>query len=175
MAIINKFLRDEDRSLYTSPEKVAWDEEVGKLNDLDEAVAKLIDFRIKNIGPARESYELDLDCCRREAKLEERVAELKSAKFLGKSLLDSCACGASADTVLSKWLEKNEAAKDDLSALEAIMIQYRREFKPPLMPVNHWLKGDTDLSSKLLKRRANFTAKMSLDELREMRGVRVVV
>jgi len=175
MAIINKFLSDTDRSLYTSPEKEAWSKEVSELNDLDEAVAKLIDFRTKNIGIARETYELDFDCIWREAKLEERVAELKSAKFSGKSLLDTCTCGTLADTVLKEWLGKNEAAKDDLSALEGIMIQYRREFKPPIMPVNHWLKGDTDLSSRLLKRRANYTASMSVAELREMRGVRVVV
>jgi len=175
MAFTNKFAAEDDRSLYTSPERVAWTEKVVAMDDLNEVLTELVAFRKKHIGVNRETYENQFDSLWMEAQLEGRLAQLKSKKFKGKAFLDTCACGTPADGVLKDWKAKADAAEDDLIALEDLAFEYRTGFKPPIMPANHWLEGDSYLSGKLLVKRSNSTSKLSLEELREMRGVRVVV
>lgn len=171
---INKVATAEDRSLYTSPARVAWTERVNAMDDLGETLTELVAFRTSHIGIMRKTYDKQFDSLWMEAQLEGRLAQLKSAKFKGKALLDTCACGTPADGVLKDWIAKTDAAQDDLAALEDLAIEYRRGFKPPIMPSNHWLEGDSHLSSKLLTVRSNTTSKLSLEELREMRKVRIV-
>jgi len=172
---INKFATEQDRSLYTNPTRVAWTEKVNAMDNLEDTIAELVAFRTEHIGVMRATYEKQFDSLWMEAQLEGKLAQLKSARYKGKELLNRCACGTPADGVLKDWMAKADAAKDDLLALEDLAIQYRRGFKPPIMPSNHWLEGDSFLSSKLLTIRSNSTSKSSLEELREMRKVRVVV
>jgi len=171
---INKIATAEDRSLYTNPARVAWTEKVNAIEDLGEALTELVAFRTSHIGIMRKTYDKQFDALWMETQLEGKLAQLKSAKFKGKALLDTCACGTPADGVLKDWMAKADAAKDDLAALEDLAIVYRRGFKPPIMPTNHWLEGDSHLSAKLLTVRSNSTSKLSLEELREMREVRIV-
>jgi len=174
MAVINKFLSEGDRDIHMNAEREAFRKEISGLTDLETAMGQLVDFRTKHIGPQRRTYEKEFDSMWMEAQLEGQVAMLKSRKFTGKDYLDKCACGASANEVLSEWKSKADAAEDDLIALENLAVEYRRGFKPPIMPANHWLEGDSYLSGKLLKKRSGYVDKMSLEELREMRGVRIV-
>ena len=174
MAFKNKFMRDTDRSTYMNDTRAACREEASKMSNLDDAIAKLIDFRTKHIGHQRETYEMEFDSLWMESELESHVSALKSKKFIGKDYLDKCACGADADEVLKEWMHKSDAAEDDLLALEDLVVEYRRGFKPPIMPVNHWLEGDSYLSKKLLLKRSGYVDKMSLEELREFRGIRIV-
>jgi methane monooxygenase component A gamma chain len=174
MAVTNKFLSEGDRDLHMNPEREAFRKEAKGLSDLETALGKLVDFRTVHIGPQRETYEKEFDSMWMEAELEGQVAMLKSRKFTGKEYLDKCACGASADEVLADWMAKADAAEDDLIALENLAVEYRRGFKPPIMPANHWLEGDSHLSGKLLVKRSGYVDKMSIEELREMRGVKVV-
>jgi len=171
----NKFATAADRSIYTSPERVAWTVKVNAMDNLEDTLSELVAFRTKHIGIQRETYEKQFDSLWMEAQLEGKLAQLKSAKFKGKELLDKCACGTHADGVLKDWMAKADAAEDDLLALEGLAVEYRRGFKPPIMPTNHWLEGDSYLSGKLLSIRSVSTSKSSLEELREMRKVRIVV
>ncbi len=171
---INKYATEEDRSLYTNPERVAWTEKVNAIDDLGEALSELVAFRTEHVGVMRKSQDKAFDALWMESQLEGRLGQLKSAKFQGKALLDTCACGTPADGVLKDWKAKIDAAKDNLADLEELAIVYRRGFKPPIMPANHWLEGDSYLSEKLLIIRSNHTSKLSMEELREMRKVRIV-
>lgn len=152
-----------------------WAEKIGQLNSLDRAVKFLLDFRRKYTTSLRESYELELDHLWIEAKIEEKVALLKEHTFKNdQDLLHKCANGSRAEQVANEWKAKLAAVQDKWEA-EKLHINFRIEFKPPLMPTNYFMDVDRILGSRLMELRNVNYYEMPLAELRKKRGVKVLV
>ncbi|VTZ27609.1 putative BmoZ (butane monooxygenase component A gamma chain) like protein [Methylocella tundrae] len=177
MAFTNKFLRDEDRSLYDNEIRRSWRDRIAALNNLDEAVAILTEIRTQHVGPERKTFDLEYDSLWIEAEAEGRVASLKSEKFHDAELLDKCVCGTAVADVYRDLRGRVDAAGEDQFALERLAAEFRRKFKPPVMPVNAWLELDSYLSKRLLETRAKVAdiAAINVEEWRAKRGFRVLV
>ncbi|MDI4655146.1 MULTISPECIES: hypothetical protein [Xanthobacter] len=177
MAFTNHCLRDGDRSLYDNDTRRSWRDRIAGLSNLDEAVALLTEIRTKHVGTERETYDLEYDSLWIEAEAERRVASLKSEKFHGKDLLDRCVCGAAAADVYRDLRHRIDAAGECQFTLEGLAAEFRRKFKPPVMPVNAWLELDSYLSKRLLETRAKVADISAIDvaEWRAKRGFRVLV
>ncbi|AUW60475.1 hypothetical protein C1T17_20780 (plasmid) [Sphingobium sp. SCG-1] len=177
MSFKNKFLGEGDRSLYDNATRDEWRDRISTLDTLDAAAAELLDFRAKHIGAERETFDLEWDALWIEAELESRVATLRSGKYVGVALLETCACGTPASQVVSALRERIEAAGTDQFALEAIGAEMRRKFKPPIIPVNYWLEIESHLSERLMIARAKIVdiAAIDIEEWREKRGFTALV
>jgi methane monooxygenase component A gamma chain len=68
---------------------------------------------------------------------------------------------------------KMDACTDKYEA-EKIHINFRIEFKPPVMPVNVFMDTDRILGTKLMELRNTDYYALPLEELRKKRGVRVI-
>jgi methane monooxygenase component A gamma chain len=148
---------------------------IGTLNSLDKAAKFLIDFRRQYTTPLRKSYALELDHLWIEAKIEEKVAVLKERAFTDdQDLLHKCATGEAAATVAAAARAKMTACDDKWEA-EKIHINFRIDFKPPIMPTNYFMDTDRVLGSRLMELRDLNYYEMPLVELRKKRGVKVLV
>lgn len=177
MAIVNRHLREGDRSLYDNSFRQEWKAKIGALRDLDEAVKVLVEFRTKNVGPHRESYGLENDALWIEAEIERRVSELRAQKYTGADLLEKCVCGSNGSDVLAQKKAETDAAAGDQLRLEALAAQYRQSLKAPIMPVNYWLALDSHVSKRLLEVRAEVVdlAELDVEEWRQKRGFKTLV
>lgn len=177
MSFKNKFLREGDRSLYDNATRNEWRDRIAALDTLDAAAAELVDFRTSHIGAERKTFDLEWDALWIEAEIESRVAALRSEEYGGIALLETCVCGTPASQVVAELRERIEAAETDQFALEAIGAEMRRKFKPPIIPVNYWLKIDSHLSGRLLIARAKWVdiAAINVEEWREKRGFTTLV
>lgn len=152
-----------------------WTAKIGALNSLDKAAKFLIDFRRQYTTPLRQSYALELDHLWIEAKIEEKVAVLKEQTFKNDDdLLHKCATGQAAAAAAAEAQAKM-AACDDKWEAEKIHINFRIDFKPPIMPTNYFMDTDRVLGSKLMELRDLNYYEMPLAELRKKRGVKVLV
>lgn len=177
MSFKNKFLSEGDRSLYDNATRTEWRDRIADLDTLDAAAAELVDFRTKHIGAERKTFDLEWDALWIEAEMESRVATLRSGKYDGIALLETCACGTPASQVVAELRERIQAAETDQFALEAIGAEIRRKFKPPIIPVNYWLEIESHLSERLMIARAKFIdiAAINVEEWREKRGFTTLV
>jgi methane monooxygenase component A gamma chain len=152
-----------------------WTTKIGALNSLDKAARFLIDFRRQYTTPLRSSYALELDHLWIECKIEERVAVLKEQAFKNdQDLLNKCATGEDAATASAAVQAKMAACADKWEA-EKIHINFRIDFKPPIMPTNYFMDADRVLGSRLMELRDLNYYDMPLAELRKKRGVKVLV
>ena len=149
-------------------------ERIGGLKSLSEGVKALQEFRKKYTTPLRESYELQLDCNWIECKLEEKVAVLKHHEFNDQDFQHKCATGEDAKAVAASWVKKMESCKDKWQA-EKIHIQFRQQYKSPIMPTNYFMDADRLLGNRLMELRNVDYLGTSLPELRKQRGVREIV
>ncbi|ACK50234.1 Methane monooxygenase [Methylocella silvestris BL2] len=159
--------------IHENPVRSDWLEKIAELKSVKDATAFIQDFRKKNTSPFRTSYALDVDYLFIEAKIEERLAVLKSSTFSAADLFTKATTGETAQAVSEDWIAKIDAEKDKFAA-EKILITFRQLYKPPVLPVNLFFKVDTYLGSRLMELRNTDYYADSLDDLRKKRGVKVL-
>lgn len=162
-----------NHKIHQNPVRSEWLEKIGELSSVKDATAFIQDFRKKHTSPFRTSYALDVDYLFIEAKIEERLAVLKSSTFSAPDLVAKATTGEAAQAVAESWIAKIDAEKDKFAA-EKILITFRQLYKPPVLPVNVFFKVDTYLGSRLMELRNTDYYANSLEELRKKRGVRVL-
>jgi methane monooxygenase component A gamma chain len=159
--------------LHDNPIRDEWESKIGALDTVEAATKFIQDFRNNHTSPRRTDYSLQLDYLFIEAKIEERLAVLKSNKFNDADLMSKCTTGEDAAKVAEAWIRQSDAETNKYKAEEAL-IKFRQLYKPPVMPVNTFFKVDTHLGSKLMElRNTNYYA-TSLEDLRKERGVKVL-
>jgi methane monooxygenase component A gamma chain len=160
-------------NIHDNPVRDGWLAKIGTLDSVETATAFIQDFRETHTSPFRTTYDLELDYLFIEAKIEERLSVLKASKFSDTSLLNKTTTGEDAATVGDIWKRRMDAETSKFKA-EKILIQFRQLYKPPVMPVNHFLKVDTYLGSRLMELRNTDYYATSLEDLRKERGVKVL-
>lgn len=160
-------------NIHENPVRSEWAKKIAALSTLKDATVFIQDFRKTNTGPFRTSYALDVDYLFIEAKIEERLAVLRSSKSSEADLLTKATTGESAQAVADSWIAKIDAATDQFVA-EKIHISFRQLYKPPVLPVNTFFKVDSYLGTRLMELRNTDYYADSLEELRKKRGVKVL-
>ena len=160
-------------NIHDNPVRDEWLAKIGTLDSVEAATSFIQDFRKNHTSPLRTSYTLELDYLFIEAKIEERLSVLKANKFSDASLLNKTTTGEDAARVAETWKRQMDVETDKYKA-EKILIQFRQLYKPPVMPVNHFLKVDTHLGSRLMELRNTDYYATPLAELRKERGVKVL-
>lgn len=150
-----------------------WIQKIGGIHSLAKGVEMLVEFRRKYTTPLRESYDLELDWGWIELKLEEKVALLKHKELNDQQFLYQTACGKDAQSAADAAIATMHAAQDKYAA-EKIHINFRIDFKPPIMPVNVFQDTDRILGTRLMEIRNIGYYDLPLAELRKERGVRVI-
>jgi methane monooxygenase component A gamma chain len=159
--------------IHENPVRSEWLKKIAELKTVKDATAFIQDFRVKNTGPFRKTYELNVDYLFIEAKIEEQLALLKAKAFSAADLFSKATTGEVAQEVADSWIAKIDAEKDKFAA-EKILISFRQLYKPPVLPVNVFFKVDTHLQSRLMELRNTDYYADSLEELRKKRGVKVL-
>ncbi len=159
--------------VHTNPVRDEWLGEIAKLENLDEATRFIQDFRQTYTTPLRTSYQLELDSLFIEAKIEEKLAVLKASKLTEAELLTKATTGEEAEQVVRTWMRKMDVETNKYKA-EEILIKFRQIYKPPVLPVNYFLRADAHLGSRLMELRNVDYYATSLEELRKERGVKVI-
>jgi methane monooxygenase component A gamma chain len=161
------------KGLHDNPIRDEWLSKIGTLDTVESATKFIQDFRNNHTSPKRTDYSLQLDYLFIEAKIEERLAVLKSNTFNDADLMNKCTTGEDAAKVADAWNRQSDAETSKYKAEDAL-IKFRQLYKPPVMPVNTFFKVDTHLGSKLMElRNTNYYA-TSLEDLRKERGVKVL-
>ncbi|MEE9356129.1 MAG: methane monooxygenase [Methylococcaceae bacterium] len=170
-----KFKRDYNLVWYNTPARDEWREKVDALSDLDEGVSFLLNFRKKYLGPFRETHELDKENNWIEARIEERVAVLKSEAFSdNQDLMHKTACGDNAAEVCQSFVDRAKTLSGNVD-MTALCEEFRRTCKPPIMPINYFMENERILVEKLMKERADGYYDISLEDLRKRSGATVIV
>jgi methane monooxygenase component A gamma chain len=160
-------------NIRNNPLRDEWLAKIGALDSVETATSFIQDFRKNHTSPLRTSYQLELDYLFIEAKIEEQLSVLKVNKFSDADLLNKTTTGEDAAKVADTWKKKMDGETNKFKA-ENVLIQFRQLYKPPVMPVNHFLKVDAYLGSRLMElRNTNYYA-TPLEELRKERGVKVL-
>lgn len=159
--------------VHDNPVRDEWIQKIGSANTLAKGVEMLDTFRRQHTTPLRESYDLELDWGWIECKLEEKVALLKHKELNDQQIQNNCANGADAQQEADAVTAKMAACTDKYQA-EKIHIGFRQKFKPPMMPVNVFMDTDRILGTKLMELRNIGYYDLSLEELRQQRGVKTI-
>ena len=160
-------------NIHDNPNRDAWVKKIAAVNTLAAGVALLTDFRVKHLSPFKTDFSLELDGQWIECKIEEKVALLKHKEFNDVQFLNNNTCGTNAQKVADAAVAKMNACNDMYEA-EKIHINFRLANKPPIMPVNVFMDTDRLLGTKLMELRNTDYYALPLEELRKVRGVRVV-
>jgi len=170
-----KFKQNYDVVWYRPPIRDEWKAKIDAIDDLDDAIAQLLNFRDKHCGPFRTGgYELQGEKNWIEARLEEQVSVLKSAKYKGADFLNKTADGRDSQDVVDIYLDRMAKTEDSDEAL-AITMECRNACKPPIMPINYFMFLERELVSKLMKLRGLDYFTRPMEELRKVRGVTAVI
>ena len=159
--------------IHDNPVRDEWVAKIEKLGTLATGHNFLKDFRKEYTTPLRETYDLELDWCWIESKIEEKVAMLKHAELNDDQFFNHCTCGANAQEVADAVVAKMDACTNKYEA-EKIHINFRRDCKPPIMPTNVFMDADRLLGTKLMELRCTGYYDMPLEELRKERGVKII-
>jgi methane monooxygenase component A gamma chain len=147
-----------------------WQEKVNSIRNVKEGVQLLKEFRSEHLSPRRKTQELKKEAGWIESRIEMRVAQLHAeATPNDQDLLTKTIDGRCAAEVCKEWLKRAEKI-DCAIEMNELCMAFRRENKPPMMPINYLMPTERDLVSKLLKLRAPTYLSMPLDELRTIRG-----
>ncbi|MFI3199567.1 MAG: methane monooxygenase [Methylococcaceae bacterium] len=160
-------------NIHDNPNRDTWVKKIAGLSTLAKGHEFLNDFRVKHMSPFKTDFSLELDGQWIECKIEEKVALLKHKEFNDTQFLNNCTCGSNAQQVANEVVAKMDACNDMYEA-ERIHVNFRLAFKPPVMPVNVFLDTDRLLGTKLMELRNTDYYALPLEELRKVRGVRVV-
>ncbi|MFZ2725927.1 MAG: methane monooxygenase [Methylococcaceae bacterium] len=159
--------------VHDNPVRDEWVQKIGALKTLAAGAAFLTDFRKTYTSPLRTDYSLDLDALWIECKIEEKVALLKHAELTDTQILNNCTTGENAQAVADAVVAKMNACTDQYEA-ERIHINFRLDYKSPVMPVNVFMDTDRILGTKLMELRNTDYYALPLEELRKVRGVKVI-
>jgi methane monooxygenase component A gamma chain len=159
--------------IHDNPNRDVWVKKIADVTTLSAGHTLLKDFRAKHLNPFKTDFTLELDGQWIECKIEEKVALLKRAEFDDDKFMNNCTCGANAQEVADKAVTEMNAATDQYVA-ERIHINFRLACKPPVMPVNVFLDADRQLGTKLMELRNTDYYALPLEELRKVRGVKVI-
>jgi methane monooxygenase component A gamma chain len=153
--------------------RAGWEAKIAKLTSVDQATKFIQEFRVNNTTPWRKSYDLDVDYQFVERKIEEKLSQLKVAQLSADDLVTKASTGEDAASVSTAWVAKIKAAKTKYEA-ERIHVEFRQLYKPPVLPVNVFLRTDAALGTVLMElRNTNYYA-TPLEGLRKERGVKVL-
>lgn len=156
---------------YNTPLRDEWLEKIGSLKSAQEGVEMLRDFRDRHLGPDRKTYDLKKEANWIESRIEMRLSQLHAEETLSDdALLDKTIDGRCAREIAQSWLEK---ARTINSAVEMgdLCVAYRKNCKPPMMPINYFAPVEKQLVSKLLKLRAENYLTTPIEDLRRTRCV----
>jgi len=160
-------------NIHDNPNRDAWVKKIAAANTLADGVKLLTDFRAKHLSPFKTDFSLELDGQWIELKIEEKVALLKHKEFNDTQFLNNSATGENAQKVADAAVAKIDATTDMYEA-ERIHINFRLANKPPILPVNVFLDADRQLGTKLMELRNTDYYALPLEELRKVRGVKVI-
>jgi methane monooxygenase component A gamma chain len=145
-----------------------WAARAAALTRLEAAVAALVEWRTGHT-----SGVLVTDDARWiEARLEERVAVLRFDELSHDAIRTRTLTGESTEEVIASFAER--AAGASPPECEQLAGEFRRRFKPPIMPSSPFLRAEALLSEALMKRRSLRWFAPTLLELRNRRGVKVI-
>jgi methane monooxygenase component A gamma chain len=159
--------------IHDNATRAEWESKIEKLTTVDGATKFIQDFRINYSTPLRKSYALDVDYQYIERKIEEKLSLLKTEKLNVADLITKATTGEDAVAVEAAWVKKIEAANSKYEA-ERIHIAFRQLYKPPVLPVNVFLRADAALGAILMELRNTDYYATPLEGLRKERGVKVL-
>lgn len=159
--------------IHDNPTRAEWEGKIQKLNSVEQATRFIQDFRVNYSSPFRKSYDLDVDYQYIERKIEERLSVLKTEKLSVAELMTKATTGEDAAAVEAAWVAKMQSAKSKYEA-ERIHIEFRQLYKPPVLPVNVFLRTDAALGTILMELRNTDYYATPLEGLRKERGVKVL-
>jgi methane monooxygenase component A gamma chain len=159
--------------IHDNPKRQEWLKKINALTKLADATKAIQNFRVTYTSPYRTSHELDLDYLWIESKLEQKLAVLKAQQLSAADLLGRATTGEDPAQVAKHWVDRITAAKTKYEA-EKILVEFRQLYKPPVLPVNVFLRTDATMGSTLMEIRNVDYYGTSLEDLRKERGVRVL-
>ncbi len=159
--------------IHDNSTRAEWEGKIAKLTSVEAATKFIQDFRLANTSPFRKSYDLDVDYQYIERKIEEKLSQLKVTQFKAADLVTKATTGEDAVAVEQAWLGKMKGAKSKYEA-ERIHVEFRQLYKPPVLPVNVFLRTDAALGTILMELRNTDYYATPLEGLRKERGVKVL-
>ncbi len=159
--------------IHDNSTRTEWEGKIAKLTSVEAATKFIQDFRKANTSPFRTSYALDVDYQFIERKIEEKLSLLKVSQLKVADLITKATTGEDAAAVEAAWVAKIKAAKTKYEA-ERIHIEFRQLYKPPVLPVNVFLRTDAALGTVLMELRNPDYYATPLEGLRKERGVKVL-
>ncbi len=159
--------------IHENPTRTEWEGKIAKLTSVDAATKFIQDFRVNYSSPFRKSYDLDVDYQYIERKIEEKLSLLKVAQLPVEALITKATTGEDAAAVEATWVGKIKAAKNKYEA-ERVHVEFRQLYKPPVLPVNVFLRTDAALGTILMELRNTDYYATPLEGLRKERGVKVL-
>jgi methane monooxygenase component A gamma chain len=159
--------------VHDNATRAAWESKISRLTTVDAATKFIQDFRASYTTPFRKTYDLDVDYQYIERKIEEKLSQLKTSQLNVSALMTKTTAGEDAATVEAAWVGKMKAAKNKYEA-ERIHVEFRQLYKPPVMPVNAFLRTDAALGTVLMELRNTDYYATPLEGLRKERGVKVL-
>ena len=148
--------------------RLEWKARATALMKLEDAVTALVDWRERNTSGSIVSG----DARWIETRLEERVAVLRFDELTHEEIRSRTLTGDLVNDVAAAYLQRAESAA--VVELEQIAAEFRRRYKPPIMPSSAYLRIEVILSEFLMKRRSLGWFDPSLTELRQKRGAKVL-
>jgi methane monooxygenase component A gamma chain len=142
-----------------------WTDRLADVTTLSTALELLLDWRRQH---EREALE-EADVLWIEARIEDRVAVLRFAELTGESIETTALTGESITEVCDTAIARAKAA-DDVAALEELAAEFRRRFKPPVIPTVPFMRTETELAELLIRRRSKGWYDQPLEELRRRRA-----
>jgi methane monooxygenase component A gamma chain len=159
--------------IHENETRNAWLEKVSKLTSVEAATKFIQEFRLNNSSPFRKSYEIDVDYQFIERKAEEKLSQLKVSHLKVDALMTKATTGEDAAAVEAAYLAKMKSATNKYEA-ERIHVEFRQLYKPPVLPVNVFLRVDAALGTILMELRNTDYYATPLEGLRKERGVKVL-
>jgi methane monooxygenase component A gamma chain len=146
-----------------------WADRLAEVTTLNAALDLLIAWRR---GHDHEALE-EADALWIEARIEDRVAVLRFAELSGESIDTTTLTGEPIAHACDTALAEAKAAVD-VPTLEAVVAEFRRQYKPPVMPTVPFMRTETELAEVLILRRSKGWFDQPLAELRRRRAAVLV-
>lgn len=144
-----------------------WVERIAALTTLADAVPVLLEWRTDHAGAGI----TDKDDLWIEAQLETKVAVLRFDEMTNDQIRAETLTHESVADVCADILRRAEEMARDVDKLELLVAGFRDRYRPPIMPSSPFMRAETELVEFLMKARELDWYGLSLDELREARGV----
>lgn len=144
-----------------------WVARIAGLTTLAEAVPLLLEWRADHAGDGIS----DKDDLWIEAQLEARVAVLRFDEMTNDQIRTETLTHEDVADVCADILRRAEELGGDADKLELLVAAFRERYRPPIMPSSPFMRAETELVEFLMKARELNWYGLSLDELREARGV----